>query len=142
MGQSIVANLYVLLPGACVLIAVLYPAAWSGILGALIASVAWLWAWEHFNTAAPFEFMAGLVALSVSWLWQCIVCLLVMLNIEARRKVGRPPMPERCQECGYLLIGLTEARCPECGRAFTASSAALAAAERGLDADRQQSGGD
>jgi hypothetical protein len=24
-----------------------------------------------------------------------------------------------CVECGYNLTGLTEARCPECGRAFT-----------------------
>lgn len=24
----------------------------------------------------------------------------------------------KCRKCGYLLIGLTEARCPECGTSF------------------------
>jgi hypothetical protein len=24
----------------------------------------------------------------------------------------------QCKECGYLLIGLPEARCPECGQLF------------------------
>jgi hypothetical protein len=28
------------------------------------------------------------------------------------------PCPDRCTECGYLLYGLTEPRCPECGRSF------------------------
>ncbi len=26
--------------------------------------------------------------------------------------------PTRCRECGYMLRGLVEARCPECGTAF------------------------
>lgn len=38
-----------------------------------------------------------------------------------------PPLPDdsmRCIGCGYSLIGLTEPRCPECGRPFTPSSTA------------------
>ncbi|MHC4066502.1 MAG: hypothetical protein ACYSUI_18655 [Planctomycetota bacterium] len=30
----------------------------------------------------------------------------------------RRARPGRCYECGYRLIGLTEARCPECGTRF------------------------
>ncbi len=30
-----------------------------------------------------------------------------------------PNVPGRCPGCGYLLIGLPERRCPECGRPFT-----------------------
>lgn len=28
------------------------------------------------------------------------------------------PRPMHCRSCGYILIGLSEPRCPECGRAF------------------------
>jgi hypothetical protein len=28
------------------------------------------------------------------------------------------PEPKRCLDCGYILEGLPENRCPECGRAF------------------------
>lgn len=30
------------------------------------------------------------------------------------RRVGSPPDPMACTNCGYRLIGLTEPRCPEC----------------------------
>src|SRR4051794_19891946 len=29
-----------------------------------------------------------------------------------------PARPPRCRGCGYLLVGQTAGRCPECGRAF------------------------
>lgn len=31
----------------------------------------------------------------------------------------RVPVPGHCPKCGYSLMGLTEPRCPECGRPFT-----------------------
>ena len=39
------------------------------------------------------------------------VCLYAWQN---RLIDGHP----RCQECGYILKGLTESRCPECGTGF------------------------
>ena len=33
------------------------------------------------------------------------------------RCVGLPP-PDRCYQCGYMLRGLPEPRCPECGEPF------------------------
>ena len=38
----------------------------------------------------------------------------------------------RCLECGYLLIGLPQERCPECGTAFTWAEVIAAAGRRGL----------
>lgn len=42
------------------------------------------------------------VALSQLWLWR-----------HASRKLRR--LESRCERCGYLLTGLPEPRCPECG---------------------------
>lgn len=45
--------------------------------------------------------------------------------VDTPQSVGLPPIEEyhgpshtHCQHCGYDLRGLTQARCPECGRAF------------------------
>jgi ribosomal protein L37E len=46
--------------------------------------------------------------------------------VHDRRMNPRPS--DRCRQCGYLLIHLTEARCPECGTGF--DPARLAQAER------------
>ncbi|MEW6252845.1 MAG: hypothetical protein AB1716_19585 [Planctomycetota bacterium] len=34
------------------------------------------------------------------------------------REMESPPEPKRCLGCGYILDGLPEPRCPECGRGF------------------------
>jgi hypothetical protein len=36
----------------------------------------------------------------------------------AIRNVPRGSEPWTCSRCGYLLYGLVEPRCPECGQAF------------------------
>lgn len=37
------------------------------------------------------------------------------------RRVGHPPDPAACCNCGYLLIGLPSDQCPECGRRHSVS---------------------
>ncbi len=34
------------------------------------------------------------------------------------RRVGSPPDPMACTNCGYQLVGLAEPRCPECFKPF------------------------
>lgn len=52
---------------------------------------------------------AGLLAV-----WPCVAFLRGPVRRYARRRHGR------CVRCGYLLTGLPEPRCPECGTPVTA----------------------
>ncbi|MGD8452749.1 MAG: hypothetical protein PVJ57_13095 [Phycisphaerae bacterium] len=119
IGESVVWNLYVLLPAASVTISLRYPRGWTTVVGTLGASMAWSWAYAHFCPPGPFVAMFLVFLVPAGWVLQCIFCVLAMLIMEDSRKVGRPPEPHRCRGCGYLLIGLTEPRCPECGRVCT-----------------------
>lgn len=51
------------------------------------------------------------------------LCLLPFVSLSYRR---RPSIrnPWLCRKCGYMLYGLTESRCPECGTEFHAGSPA------------------
>ena len=42
------------------------------------------------------------------------------------------PAPGQCPACGYNLFGLTEQRCPECGRPFTFEELAVTSEELGF----------
>ena len=39
--------------------------------------------------------------------------------VDVRRRSANSRTRMRCVSCGYLLFGLTEPRCPECGRGFS-----------------------
>jgi len=45
-----------------------------------------------------------------------LVCL--VLYIRERIVIGRRRRQNVCTKCGYILQGLTEPRCPECGELF------------------------
>jgi len=49
-----------------------------------------------------------------------------------QRRVGR--YPPHCEVCGYSLIGLSEARCPECGSSFPAQLLGSCNADDGVRA--------
>ena len=38
--------------------------------------------------------------------------------LTERYRRGRPDAETRCRRCGYILRGITEPRCPECGEAI------------------------
>ncbi len=40
------------------------------------------------------------------------------LLARATRADDRPPKETQCRRCGYILRGITEPRCPECGEAI------------------------
>lgn len=52
------------------------------------------------------------------WIGAVYVGTIIPLSVHAWR--GAPPThhPFECRKCGYLLYGLTEPRCPECGTPF------------------------
>jgi hypothetical protein len=79
---------------ALALTIVLWAATWPQILPA--------------NADLPACHMFVLILASGTWT--------VYLFAKDRRQ--RRPEGPRCQKCGYLLIGLPEPRCPECGTPF------------------------
>lgn len=42
----------------------------------------------------------------------------VVANVDEHRRRRRAARGPRCEACDYLLVGLTEPRCPECGQEF------------------------
>ena len=57
------------------------------------------------------------IAGSMWWLAAFGVALLIMLQRGWDKMLARST-GDRCIGCGYLLLGLPQPRCPECGRAF------------------------
>lgn len=47
-----------------------------------------------------------------------LVALASVGAMRVVRRVGYPPDPNVCENCGYLLAGLNEERCPECFTPF------------------------
>ena len=54
----------------------------------------------------------------VMWGLGALVVVMAVLPMIAARKLAANSAEKRCIECGYMLIGLTTRRCPECGREF------------------------
>lgn len=65
-----------------------------------------------------------------------VVCSQSMLRTFGQLLAGRIHVPKerpgRCPACDYNLYGLTEQRCPECGRAFTFEELGVSAEELGF----------
>lgn len=59
----------------------------------------------------------GVIVTSSVWLL-LFAAIIVALPLIAWTKLANTTDEPRCRECGYLLIGLTARRCPECGREF------------------------
>lgn len=114
-----------LLTALCVLLAWWYPDRRVGTAAAILAGVAFSLsaATMHGLVLGRWTFRTLLLDLaSVMWVavlgYVGLVWLTILL-VGPMRRVGVAPGP-RCDRCGYLLIGLTEARCPECGHPFDA----------------------
>lgn len=81
------------LAGSCLFLAVLGPLRLTASLVFLLCGVVLAWVGH------------------ASWLY------LIRLGVIRESGDARHEGP-RCVQCGYYLIGLTEKRCPECGRPF------------------------
>jgi len=51
----------------------------------------------------------------VSWVVQLATAVGVYGLLTRRYYRSQPPAETCCRKCGYILRGLTEPRCPECG---------------------------
>jgi AAA family ATP:ADP antiporter len=60
------------------------------------------------------------VAAAISATWLATALALAALH---RRKLNPPPRVPRCASCGYILVGLRDPVCPECGRPVPPSPA-------------------
>ena len=77
------------------------------ILFAVQEVTAWMMPWA---TAAGWAMATEIVTAGLLMMPGVVVALLVYAT-------GKPPGDDhtRCGNCGYILKGLTEPRCPECG---------------------------
>ena len=71
------------------------------------------------NIPSPLAFYLN--TLFTSW-WNLPVGLLlcalpIALYVALTKRYAAPPLDNetRCRKCGYILRGITEPRCPECG---------------------------
>ena len=46
------------------------------------------------------------------------MAVIILWRYEKRRLAKTNTLGPICEHCGYLLIGLSENRCPECGKLF------------------------
>jgi hypothetical protein len=51
-----------------------------------------------------------------------VAAALILWLVERRRLSKTSEIGPTCERCGYLLIGLVEPRCPECGEPFPKES--------------------
>lgn len=63
---------------------------------------------------------------AVIWVASGVISTVLLVGLQWRARVEPGP---RCRNCGYLLIGLTEHRCPECGTTFNLSELGLTEAD-------------
>ena len=63
--------------------------------------------WSPNEAELPFKIMAALYGL-----------LMLPLSLRCASALRLPPAEAECETCGYLLYGLVEPRCPECGTPF------------------------
>ena len=110
--------LFVVMPAICLAAVVSHrrvPFRWA--MFSLHAELAWLWI--AFATAWSLVFghiwddMVGVTL--VYWLGSATIGTALLAAIQWR---WRPRYGPYCPGCGYCLIGLSEKRCPECGRPF------------------------
>jgi hypothetical protein len=80
---------------------------------------------SHLAICVTFVAMVNLARLSPRSAYVPFLCVgvpyvigLTAATVWASRRMPRRERPWECEGCGYLLVGLSEPRCPECGLGF------------------------
>ena len=88
--------------------------------GAFLLTLAMFWMGDGLGWAVDHRKIRPDVIFIPLILW--IISGIVGGIVIAIVRPGRRPLPgPYCRGCGYCVVGLSEARCPECGRPFTAA---------------------
>lgn len=127
-GVGTMIDVNVFMPLLAAALAVVYPRVWTALLGALLATISFqlglgmvrapnVFRWPLWGTLYAIEPI--MVAACIGY---AMVGAVMVVLVSPWRTVGIADAALRCKSCGYLLIGLKQARCPECGAAFDASS--------------------
>jgi hypothetical protein len=63
------------------------------------------------------DLRAGVTIEQLTFAWIIPVCIVAVLTFIAVTRWVRPALDNetRCRKCRYILRGITEPRCPECG---------------------------
>lgn len=122
IGTALDVNLF--MPLLALTLAFLYPRLWMACAGALLATVAFhigsqlgqnpaVWRWSFMGVVRAVHPI--LVAACIGY---AAIGMVTSAVVRPWRDVGPPDTPLRCDVCGYLLVKLPQARCPECGTTF------------------------
>jgi sulfite exporter TauE/SafE len=67
----------------------------------------------------PLPMVSRVLAVGITYVpLPLAVCLLVYVRLMGRGKHADEPRETLCRQCGYILRGISEPRCPECGEAI------------------------
>jgi hypothetical protein len=124
-GLAVAAVVNVAMPLLVVTLAAIYPKLWIALLGTFAATIAFLALggqyFPRFGEGWLYIFVQQMrPVLVVARVAYHVLAGITVLAVQPVRRVGTPPDPRRCTTCGYLLVGLSEPRCPECATAFHA----------------------
>jgi hypothetical protein len=110
----------VLLGGGAACLGVLSARVSVAIVGALLQVATWGVVVRHAVAMGLGGDWRAVGALLIVTAPPALPLCLVVSGIAAalRQEHIRRQLPGRCSECGYILTGLPQARCPECGTAF------------------------
>jgi len=122
IGTALDVNLF--MPLLTIALAFAYPRLWTAALGAMLASAAFhigsrltenpqFWLWTLMGIVGKVHPI--LVAACIGY---AAIGMVTSSLVRPWRDVGPHDTPLRCDACGYLLVNLTQPRCPECGANF------------------------
>jgi uncharacterized paraquat-inducible protein A len=92
---------------------------WRAVIAVAATAIAELAATTiqiHFQVPTAMQSWLSTVLAPIAILWRIVftslpLVLFALLSIRKRKAEAET----RCRKCGYILRGITEPRCPECG---------------------------
>ncbi len=122
LGTAIAVNL--LMPLVAMGVSVVYPRARTAAAGGVLITVGWVlarmvwvdWMFWRWNLALLARMTHPLLVPAT--MGYIVIGIGAAYAVQPWRRVGLADAGLRCAGCGYLLTGIEEARCPECGLEF------------------------